>query len=541
VYAFDPSLGRLPGNVITVAVPYEKLAPGPVGARIAVVDYDATRDCFYDPVDLDNPLVALRGGVEPSESDPHFHQQMVYAVASETLARFEAALGRTLRQLTPQGEMPFRLFIYPHAEQMANAHAMLTGELAFGYFRAGAEATGRTVPGQTVFTCLSHDVIVHTAMHGILNGVRPDLAAAYWQSSDSDLDTRAFQESFADLSALLLHFAHREALLDTIQRTGGVIYRSVLQADGEAAGAPRIQAELTASNPLLALASGFGEALGHGGGLRKTLFEPPDPSALAKVLEPHSRGEILTAAVLDAYFSIYMRRSTEYFRIYRSGGGRLDGNDLPAALAGRLAVEATRVAVSMFEVCVRALDYCPAGTLTFDDFLRACITADYEHNPIDELGLRDALMQAFRLRGIRPSGAPFFSEDALRWPVVDPDQLTSPGPLLHGLPEPNPRHRKLNQEALSEFIRDNAKALSLRPEADFDVYPLQVVHRNTPDDWPRQVLVTQVVPRPAAKRTRGKGAEDVTAGGVTLVFASGGQLRYAIRTGAEPSTGSATE
>src|SRR5262245_54491275 len=66
VYAFGPSLGRTPINVRTLLVRYEPLAPGPVGERIAVVDYDSTRNCFYDPVDLDDPLIAMNGGLDPS-------------------------------------------------------------------------------------------------------------------------------------------------------------------------------------------------------------------------------------------------------------------------------------------------------------------------------------------------------------------------------------------------------------------------------------------------------------------------------------------
>ena len=33
-------------------------------------------------------------GLEPSESNPQFHQQMVYAVAMNTIQSFERALGR---------------------------------------------------------------------------------------------------------------------------------------------------------------------------------------------------------------------------------------------------------------------------------------------------------------------------------------------------------------------------------------------------------------------------------------------------------------
>src|SRR3989442_10785326 len=91
VYAFDPNMGRKLNNYMTVKVPYEKLKPGPIGSKIAVIDYDTSNGRYYEPVDLDHPAVTLRNGLEPSESDPRFHQQMVYAVASETIRRFEFA------------------------------------------------------------------------------------------------------------------------------------------------------------------------------------------------------------------------------------------------------------------------------------------------------------------------------------------------------------------------------------------------------------------------------------------------------------------
>jgi len=103
VYAFDPSEGRKLNNYMTVQVAYEDLEPGPVGKRLAVVDYDASNEVFYELVNLDHPSVLLSNGLEPSESDPRFHQQMVYAIASETIRRFEFALGRPIRWRTKQG------------------------------------------------------------------------------------------------------------------------------------------------------------------------------------------------------------------------------------------------------------------------------------------------------------------------------------------------------------------------------------------------------------------------------------------------------
>src|SRR6185369_5988277 len=96
-YAFDPSHGKFFGNEMTLEVKYEKLLPGPIGERVAVIDFDGENNRFYKPIDLENPNLLIRSGLSPTESDPRFHQQMVYAVASETIQNFEAALGRRIR------------------------------------------------------------------------------------------------------------------------------------------------------------------------------------------------------------------------------------------------------------------------------------------------------------------------------------------------------------------------------------------------------------------------------------------------------------
>src|SRR5262249_16522530 len=82
-------------------------------------------------------------------------------------------------------------------------------------------------------------------------------------------------------------------------------------------------------------------------------------------------------------------------------------------------------------------------------------------DPADKDGIREALMQAFRLRGIFPNGARFFSEDALTWTrgddldlprlaglhFGDPNGLTCEdksriAPVLHGyLDDPTVRAR----------------------------------------------------------------------------------------------------
>ena len=521
-YAFDPSRADRAGNVMTIPVRYEKLGPGPVGSRVHVIDYDASRNCYYDPVDLDDPLIALRGGLDPSESDPRFHQQMVYAVTCETLRRVESALGRTVRRRTPEGAAPLILRAYPHVSRLTNAHTdHTTGAMVFGYFRAVAGATGRTLPGQTVFTCLSHDVIAHAAMHILVRaGIRPDLAL----TSAVDLD--AFHEGFSDAVALLLHFSYREAVLDTIQRTAGSLHGALVHGDGgdAAEASARIQAEVALDNPLLTIGNEFAEALGQRGGLRSALGQRPDPSALDTITESHARGAILLAALFDALFTVYVEKSLDLFRIYRAGGGRLEAGDLPAPLVERLFAEIDGVATRVFDTCIQALDYCPPVRFALGDFLRACITADLEAVPADTWGVREALMLAFRRRGLKPSGASFFSEEALRWPRVDATRLTRPGPALAGLAESDEASSAGNQEALRAFVEENAVALGLSRGAAVDVYPLEVSRIVGADGTVQTTLVTQALEKP-----RGRG--NVTpARGVSLVLDGTGRLRYAIPT-----------
>src|SRR5688572_8210834 len=96
-YAFDPSLSlRMDTasiNDIVYKIPWEELTEGPIGEYVEVIDYDPTIGKFYQPVDLENPFILATDGLDPSESNPLFHQQMVYAVTMLTIKNFEKALG----------------------------------------------------------------------------------------------------------------------------------------------------------------------------------------------------------------------------------------------------------------------------------------------------------------------------------------------------------------------------------------------------------------------------------------------------------------
>ena len=540
VYAFDPTLRHALGNMLVANVRYEPLKPGPVGERFAVVDYDGSTKTFYAPVDLEDPNLLLRGGLDPTESDPRFHQQMVYAVASETLERFEAALGRRVHWRLPAKRLkniPNRLYLFPHAMVQANAfYSPDAHGILFGYFRAGNVPDAEVLPGQTIFTCLSHDIVAHETTHAVVDGIR-----SYF-TEPTNIDVPAFHEAFADLAALFRHFSHSEALIATLQRTGGKMYTSNMTADTAATGAhPVIQGEIPPDNPLIELARQFGQTSGLHTGLRSALGTPATPQDIQTKTEPHARGSILVAAVFDAYFSVYLQRTADLFRIFRAGGGPANPVDLPAPLASQLADEASRIAEMFFGVCARALDYCPPVDVTFGDFLRALITADIDLYPSDSYNVRDAIMQAFRSRGILPEDAQFFSEDALSWGRVQPGRLPPVTGLVWG--DPNgltPPEKDTNGRVLRAYAKANAEALGFDAAEAIEVPSFHPMFRTDEDgalkiDMVVEMVQSRVVPFDPAEPALGTFP---MRGGVTLMIAQQPQhegrradpeVRFAIR------------
>jgi hypothetical protein len=124
----------------------------------------------------------------------------------------------------------------------------------------------------------------------------------------------------------------------------------------------------------------------------------------------------MVEAVFDAFFATYQRRIRDLIRIATGGSGVLPAGDLHPDLVNRIAKEASKSAQNVLTMCIRAFEYLPPVDVTFGDFLRALVTADYEAVPEDEAGIRAAMVEAFRLRGIYPEGATSLAEDALLWP-----------------------------------------------------------------------------------------------------------------------------
>lgn len=440
-YAFDPSLSLKMDtaliNEITYKVLWEDspdLSPGPIGEYLEVVDYDPTVEKLYAPVNLDDKYVLAQDGLAPSASNPQFHQQMVYAVAMTTIKNFETGLGRpvlwsphsvivdkpvskskkknevddTSKSKKIQNEFVQRLRIYPHAVRDANAfYSPQKKALLFGYFSARPADITLQMPDNLTFTCLSHDIIAHETTHAILDGLHRKY------TDDTNPDVLAFHEAFADIVALFQHFTFAEVLKNQIAATRG---------------------DLAAQNLLGKLAQEFGIAIGNYGALRDAIgtfdkktkkWEPKEPSGdeYRTIMKPHDRGSILVSAVFEAFLNIYKDRVSDLLRIASGGTGILQKGELHPDLVNRLADEAAKASRHVLNMCIRALDYCPPVDITFGDYLRAIVTADMDLVPDDSRNYRLAFIDAFRRRGIYPTGIKHLSAESLSYAIPKTTQL----------------------------------------------------------------------------------------------------------------------
>jgi hypothetical protein len=131
----------------------------------------------------------------------------------------------------------------------------------------------------------------------------------------------------------------------------------------------------------------------------------------------------VVAAVFAAFLGIYRRRAADLIRLATDGTGVLKPGDIPEDLVRRLTDEASKAARHVLGICIRALDYCPPVDITFGEYLRALVTADYDVVRDDVHGYRVAFISAFRDRGILPAWVQHLEVDSLLWePPTLPDQ-----------------------------------------------------------------------------------------------------------------------
>jgi hypothetical protein len=518
-----------------VDVPYEPLLPGPQGAIIEVDGREFGRQGrvvqSYTALNLDDPRLMLDDGLDPSQSDPRFHAQMVYAVCTTLYQRFRQALGRTVawgfavpKHQEEQGGA-IRLVIKPLGLREDNAYYDPdSGELLFGYYAAEKKSTGRNLPGGYVFTCLGHDIVAHECTHALLDGLRAHF------TTTTHVDVAAFHEGFADIVALLHRFSQREVVREALRASRGSL----------------------ATDRLTAIGRQFGETSGEFGPIRNAIDSKPGelPPLYDSFDEPHDRGRSLCAAIYEAFVTIYDRKRGRYMRLATGGSGVLDPqHQLPADLLEVLTDTASKLAEQFMNICIRAIDYCPPVDIRFGDYLRASITADYDLVPADPWGYREAWIDAFRRRGIYPNDVRNLGEDALLWcaPTTSIDavpELSFAELAFDGDPGRAPRRPELRRQATEvgrlvtraeyreEFgLVDPSDRAAGGPaevvEIDIPtVESVRAARRIGPNSEIVFDLVAEVTQR-VVRRHKGRKVE--LYGGSTILIDPWGQVRYVIR------------
>jgi hypothetical protein len=525
IFALDPAVSQLEGSVATVNIPYEPMEPGFKGKLLEVDARDGGNGVEYRSLDLDDRAVLLDKGRRPSPSDPLFHQQMVYAVASLVYASFKAALGRHLAwgfDRSRAGQST-RLRLQPYAFLGENAYYdREAGAISFGYFRAQSKVTGRNLPQGFVFTSLSHDVVAHEVTHALLDGLRADFTVP------SGADVLAFHEAFADLVAIFQHFSYEKVVDVAIGKSRGRLEDATLLTD---------------------MARQFGETVGGAQALRSALDVggPDRPRKVyAGTLEEHALGSILVSAVFDAFMTVFRRKVSRYLRLATGGTGVLPAGEIPTELQAVLAERASKLASEFLTICIRAIDYCPPVDIEFGEYLRAVVTADHDLVPDDKWAYREAWIDAFRDREIYPRGVGFLSEDALLWrpPVksVNPvDELAFATLRFDGDPACPAGVDELRRQAgsLGRLVSqpDHLETFGLAREGDprlsgdeIDLPHVQSIRSSRRVGPDGQVIFDLVAEVTQVRHVRDRGGEPgfPFLGGATVIIGPDGAIRYVI-------------
>ena len=446
ILAMDPSV-KDRGKILRtqIEIPNEALEEGPRGYRVHVIDYDSSRNILHPPTkippganrDDDTPDDPFEGATDQALlSDPGFHAWMTYGIIMKTLSRFEFALGRRIGWAFEGHQIQ----VSPHAFSDANA---FYSDSAQGLFFGSFPSLDRK---RTVFTCLAHEVVAHETTHALLDGLRERY------TDPSSPQQAGFHEAFADIVALLSIFSAESVVAKMIDLgMPNVSATTIRRSD--------LTPEKLRNSALLGLAQEMGSEISgiHGQALRRSASLPARADYLVsgEYQEAHMCGEILVAAVLNAFLDVWI--------------GRLKAiGDASSLDRQRAAQEGAEIADRLLSMCIRAIDYCPPTDLQFCDFASALLTSDWELNPRDEkFELRSNVLRSLRAYGIVPrsKGSPGRQEgswdppphpEAFRYDRTHFDSMKSDHDELFRFLWENRQLFKLSEQAFT-------RVLSVRP------------------------------------------------------------------------------
>lgn len=513
ILALDPSVRGGRGILRTqIEIPNECLDPGPRGYRVHVIDYDSTTDLFREPARI--PAGANVENAEPKDpfedwsdaqllASEQFRAFMTYGIIMKTLARFEYALGRRLSWSFGAHQIQ----VAPQAFADANAfYSDRAQGLFFGYFPS---IDGKRL----IYSCLSHEVIVHETTHALLDGLRERY------TDPSSPQQAGFHEGMADIVALL-------SILSAQSVVERVVDLGLKAASGNTIKRAHITAKKLRESGLFALAQQMGSELAgvHGHALRRSVTLPPRDDYLAaggEYTEAHSCGEVLVAAVLNAYIAVWVERLKAI-----GDQSKLDRK--------RAAEEGSELAGHLLTVCIRAIDFCPPTDIEFGDFASALLTADAELNPRDDkYSLRPALLASFRAYGIKPTSAGLKGRQDGSW---DPP----PDPTAFRYDRTHFDNMKSDPDELFRFLWENRTPLALNDQAHTRVLSVRpcvqtgrdgfILRETVAEYHQRLQLYARELGRVDIKKPRDMpgDTEVVLYGGNAVVFDEYGHVKYNI-------------
>lgn len=468
------------------------LNDGPTSARFAVVDYNADTGTLEAPAEWDEKLQQFVGSdgckLDAAAKDSFaFHQVNVWVLLQRALAFFEdgSALGRRI----PWAFEGNRLIVVPHAGYGENAfYDRSSKSLQFYYFGSSAE---------TVYTCLSTDIVCHEFGHAVLDGVRPHF------NESSSVETAAFHEFMGDLSAILLTLRN-----NSLRRT---------QADAT-------RGNIGESTTLSSIAEEFGQAV-EGRPYLRTASNTYKMADMAQETDPHRLSEVLTGAMFDL-----LKRLAEH---YRDDPGDSAAEPDTATKPPSPRQVFWRAADRMPRVAFQALDLLPPVEVTFRDYALAVCRAQELADPVDPHGYYDMLIDVFRNRGILTG--------------EDERQLKAPRYLnerfqlsVHHSIDDISRSRA----AAYRFLDDNREDLLIPANRDFFVADLYDARKRSRQNapLPRQIVLQYVwreeVPLDGPQFGEFNGRITAMLCGGTLIFDDTGTvLSWAMRPGSQPYGG----
>lgn len=491
-YFQDPFVGRdLHKAFDEVLVAWEPgLTDGPTSSRFAIVDYNADTGTLEPPAVWDEKSQAFVGVAgAPLDANAasafQFHQVSVWALLQCSLAFFEdaSALGRTI----PWAFEGNRLIVVPHAGYGENAYYdRASKSLQFYYF--GSEK-------DTVYTCLSSDIVHHEFGHAVLDGIRPLF------NESCHPQTAAFHEFMGDLTALLLTLKNDTLRRQMAELSGGKFEKATT---------------------LSSLAEEFGQAV-QGRPYLRTARNCSRMSDMVNEMSPHRLSEVVTGAMFDILIAL-----GEHYQKQ----GEDDAGEEPAKK--KTPIQAFWFAADrMQRTAIQPLDLLPPVEVTFRDYALAVCRSQQLSDPLDPEDYYGMLIKAFRAREILSAD----DEEALREPRYLYERLDLS--VRHSLDDIS-----RSRAGAYRFLDDNREDLLIPAKRDFFVADLYDAKKRARQNLslPRQIVLQyawrEEVLLDGPQFGRFAGRTTMMLCGGTLVFNENGNvLSWMRKPGSEPYGG----